>query len=323
MKTNLIIGAGQLGSRHLQGLLKYAQPQKIFVLDPLQSSLDLAEQRAQELQHNHQLSYVDNWHDLPKSFDLAIVATNSDVREQVVSHLVINYEVKYLILEKVLFQEIDAYRRVGELLNRHKVSAWVNHPRRMLNSYKEIKSLLSSGNQKIMQVVGGNWGLGCNALHLIDLFSYLADADLKSMDADLVDTELVFSKRKGFIEFTGTLKGTLDDNSIFKLTSLKGDPAPCTIKINDAETCIEIWESDTPKILIMNDEKGSEANLKPFKMEFQSSLTTRLAEDLFENNSCDLPAYEFASRTHEIFIREMLRKYNEITGSNRSKIPIT
>lgn len=323
MKINLIIGAGQLGGRHLQGLLKYSQSQNIFVLDPSPESLELTKNRAQEIQHNHTVSFINNWYDIPKSLDLVIVATNADVREQVVSVLLTNYEVKYLILEKVLFQELDSYLRVSDLIKKYKVTTWVNHPRRMFESYKSLKQLLNRDNQKIMQITGGNWGLGCNTLHFIDLFMYLTDSKLHSLDANWLDKNLLPSKRKGFIEYTGCLKGKLDDGSIFQITSLKGEPTPCTITIFEAGTRVFIQETGTPQIYILRRETNFAVEVMPFKMEFQSSLTTKLIEDLFMDNKCNLPTYDLAAQTHMVFIHEMLKRHNKLTKSNNKKLPVT
>ena len=80
MKTIAIIGAGQLGSRHLQGLLKYKTQQDIYVLDPSQDSLKLARQRADEISHQHRVHFVADWTAIPQNIELAIVATNSNVR---------------------------------------------------------------------------------------------------------------------------------------------------------------------------------------------------------------------------------------------------
>jgi len=323
MKIILIIGAGQLGSRHLQGLLKFPQPWKIFVLDPSPESLEFAKKRAQEVHHNHQVSFVNNWHDIPTSFDLVIVATNADVREEVVSVLLANYDVKYLILEKVLFQELGSYLRVSDLIKKYNVTTWVNHPRRMFDSYKEVKRLLTTGSQKIMQITGGNWGLGCNTLHFIDLFIYLTDSKLKSLDANWLDKDIIPSKRTGFIEFTGCLKGKLDDGSIFQITSLKGEQTPCSITIFEAGTRVIIQETGTPQIYNLRKETNFAVEIIPFNMEFQSSLTTKLVEDLFMNNRCNLPSYDLAAQTHMVFIHEMLKRYNKITKSNHKKLPVT
>ena len=45
----LLIGAGQLGSRHLQGLLKFQKKQFIYVLDRSEDSLTVAKKRAAEI----------------------------------------------------------------------------------------------------------------------------------------------------------------------------------------------------------------------------------------------------------------------------------
>ncbi|MCV3262394.1 Gfo/Idh/MocA family oxidoreductase [Vibrio harveyi] len=50
MKDNLlIIGAGQLGSRHLQALAQLDDKFSIYVLDPFEQSLEVAKQRYQEV----------------------------------------------------------------------------------------------------------------------------------------------------------------------------------------------------------------------------------------------------------------------------------
>src|SRR5690554_3304897 len=102
MIKNLIIGAGQLGSRHLQGMLKYDnQLQSIYIIDPSKDALNISKERAYEIEHNHQLIFQQDWNDLPATFDVVIIATNSNVREKVITQLLNNYEVKHLILEKV------------------------------------------------------------------------------------------------------------------------------------------------------------------------------------------------------------------------------
>ena len=54
----LIIGAGQLGSRHLQGLVKYLGQLEIYVLDPSIDSLIIAQEREREITHNHEIIYT-------------------------------------------------------------------------------------------------------------------------------------------------------------------------------------------------------------------------------------------------------------------------
>ena len=60
MKINVVIGAGQLGSRHLQGLLRLTIKQKIFVLEPSEVSLELNHPHPQKSSSSSSQEYVPN-----------------------------------------------------------------------------------------------------------------------------------------------------------------------------------------------------------------------------------------------------------------------
>ena len=51
MKNILIMGCGELGSRHLQGLLQSRNDLNIVVYDTFDKSLQLAMQRAEEVEN--------------------------------------------------------------------------------------------------------------------------------------------------------------------------------------------------------------------------------------------------------------------------------
>ena len=324
MKTNLIVGAGQLGSRHLQGLLNYKlHHQRLFVLDPFQKSLDIAKIRASEIESSHEIRYTLNWDELPEEFDLVIVATNADVREDVVIRLLQSCKVKFLILEKVLFQNLNSYNRIARLLEKKNVKTWVNHPRRMYKSYRELKKQLAVGQTKNYQITGGSWGLGCNALHFIDLFAFLSESQVKTIDAEWVDSTILESKRKGFIEFTGSIKGELNNSSTFQISSLKGEISAGTITIFENDKRYIIQESGTPQIITMKQENQFKPEFSTFTLEFQSGLTTIFADKIFNFGYCDLPTYNEAMQIHKIFITALLKKYNSITGLNSKSLPIT
>ena len=323
MKTIAIIGAGQLGSRHLQGLLKYKTQQDIYVLDPSQDSLKVAHQRADEISHQHRLHFVADWTAIPQNIDLAIVATNSNVREAVVLRLLENFQVNFLVLEKVLFQSLGSFSRVGDLIEKKQIKTWVNHPRRMFESYHAIKQNLLEGTPRVYQVAGGNWGLACNALHFIDLFEYLSDSQVASLNASGIDNEILLSKRNGFIEFTGTVRGLLQDGSHFSITSFRGEPSAPTIVLFDAEDRFVIQEGGTPCIYRFSKQNAFEVQTASFLMEYQSTLTERLTYAILEQGVCELPSFSHARLAHEKFIIPLLDKYNQIQNTHSDILPIT
>jgi hypothetical protein len=323
MKYIAVIGAGQLGSRHLQGLVKYSGQLEIYVLDPSIDSLKVAEHRENQITHNHEVIYTQSWEALPDFFDIVIVATSANIRETVIRKLLEHRKVRFLILEKVLFQELGAYQRVYDLLKQHNVVTYVNHPRRMFESYNNLKLKIETNSQSVFSVVGGNWGIGCNALHFLDLFVYLSGKKLLDININSIDDELLESSRKGFTEFSGTLIGHLTDGSFLSITSLKGESSPISVSIFNNDQRFIIQEGGTPQIYEFEKTNLFSCNNDTFKIQFQSELTTNITLGLLENDFCLLPRYDEARHTHELFLTKMLEKYNKISGIQSTILPVT
>ncbi len=323
MKKNLIIGAGQLGSRHLQGLLKLEANQEIYVLDPSEASLTVARERAAEIPNTHTVRYITDWQDLPIALDLVIVATGAAVRKPIVTKLLNEFKVNYLVLEKVLFQDVESHNEIAELIKQKQVPVWVNHSRRMLRHYQHIKQQL--GNNKVikMHVMGANWGLGCNTLHFIDLCSFLTGAPVRDIRTAWVDDEVFESKRPGYMEFTGTINGRMANESCFTISSLKGSSNLLTVFISTGDESWIVEEAMNACFFHQKLYAPEQDEKQPLKVEYQSSLTKRLAEDIFETGTCALPTYEQARASHVPFIEAILKKYNAVTGVEHNICPIT
>src|SRR3989338_236575 len=103
-----IIGAGQIGSRHLQALKKVSLALSVKVIDPNPESLKIARERydnAPPGQFEHKVDYRTKIPKYSDPIDLAIIATRSDVRAKITADLLKSAKVKYLILEKILFNK--------------------------------------------------------------------------------------------------------------------------------------------------------------------------------------------------------------------------
>lgn len=324
MKSNLIIGAGQLGSRHLQGLLRLELEQKIYVLDPSTDSLKISEERAKEITHNHKIIFTTSWNDVPKELDFVVVATGANVRSKVTQQLLENYKVNHLVLEKILFQDLVSYETIEALLAKTQTTTWVNHPRRMVEHYQEIRnSIMASKERAVFQVVGSNWGLACNALHFIDLCAFLTNSKVKTNNMDLIDPIVHESKRDNCIEFTGTVFGTMENGSNFIISSIDGEIGDITITVSTNSDRWIIQEGKAQKIIRMSKNNGFNPEIFSYVTEFQSFLTTRIAQDIFEIGNCNLPSYNEASESHIPFIEVALNKYIEISGVSTKICPIT
>jgi len=91
-----IIGTGQLGSRHLQGLSSISQDINISVVDPNKKAIEIAKQRLNMMPSNthvKSISYLNNLKDLASEIDLSIIATKSDVRRKIIEELLLKLRV--------------------------------------------------------------------------------------------------------------------------------------------------------------------------------------------------------------------------------------
>ena len=121
-----IIGAGQMGSRHLQGLSTLDKEVKITLFDPDKKSLSFAKRRYESMQKNNQIisiNYLQEFNKCDNYFDLVIIATNADIRKRVIEELLINARVSYLILEKVAFQSVKDFKKIIKLLDNNKIKS--------------------------------------------------------------------------------------------------------------------------------------------------------------------------------------------------------
>jgi hypothetical protein len=322
MHTIAIIGAGQLGSRHLQGLATAAIPLSIHLLDPSPASLEVARARFAEVAGSaapHRLHLATDVAQMPANIDLLISATTAGVRLPSLGALLGRCKVTNLILEKVLFQTLAEYDEAAALLREHGISAWVNCPRRMFPIYSTLKDFFGDEGPTYMNVSGANWGLGCNGVHFTDLFAFLTgDSDL-TYDAALLDQVVHPSKRAGFFEFSGTLAGRNTRRQVALQASTEGN-ARHLIVLRSASKIAVVDETGGVARLLA---EGGEWGEQRFNVLYQSQLTGPIAMDILAGKAPSLPDYETSARIHTAFIAPLLAHYNRITGANAAACPIT
>lgn len=303
-----IIGAGQIGSRHLQALSQLNRSTNIQIVDPNYKSLERARERFLQVQKNkdiQRVEYLDNIADLKNSLEIVMIATNSDVRREIIEKLLLQKKVRYVILEKVLFQKIKDFAVVNDLLVRNNVKAWVNCPHRMNNFYKQLKFKFIKVKKVDYRVSSSSLGIGCNSIHFLDLFAFLTGQINFVLFSDQLDSNIIMSKRPGFIEFTGTLYGTSSRGSNIAITSyLKGN-APLIISINsEVISCLiregegKAWISEKANNWIWKEHS--------FTMPYQSQLTNLVVQDILDTGKCDLTKYEESWNIHVPLLKSLL-----------------
>lgn len=318
MAKVVLIGAGQLGSRHLQAITQSKSAKEVFVVDPLEESLAVAKSRALEVIPKSSellISYSTSLDLIPEYIDFAVIASNSKVRFSIMQNLFEKSTVNNLVLEKILFQNIDEYQKAEELLKKHGVNTWVNCPRRMFPFYKELRNSLSQNEHIHFSYTGSDWGLACNSIHFIDLATFISGNHEWDIITDSI-SEVIDSKRAGYKEVLGTLCATGKDGSTITLTCDKQSLASGVLTISGESFTCFVDEVRGSAMLFQNNEWKP----KEFKVKYQSGLTDIVLDSIMETGTCSLTPFRESATIHSSFIAAVAAVFQD---AGISGCPIT
>ena len=324
----MVIGVGALGARHLQSLVNLSKEDiKVYSVDPNKNSLDKANEiySVSKLKGSPDAEFYADIEQIPiGDVDLAIVATNSIVRLDVVSTLLANKKVRNIVLEKFLFPRESDYIKAEKLFAKHQVNVWVNCPRRLHPVYEFIKNRINQEEKIQINVIGHNWGLGCNSIHSIDILNFLSNQVVNKVEDFGLRKKLEISKRPGYVEFTGSIKGHtsrgdlifLHDRGVERnggITYTIEQESKRFIIFPGRETVLYFWES----------EESPNFNFKSFQSPYQSELTHVIVEEILDTGVTRLPTYNQLSTSHLPLLACLLQHYNLINNTKSYVCPIT
>jgi predicted dehydrogenase len=326
-----IIGAGQIGSRHLQALAHLKESTRIQLVDPSKSSLEVACQRFHSTYKGDPkrivLQTFSTIKDLDEYQDVAIVPTDAMIRSKVIKELIQIKNIKAMIFEKVLFQTEKEYFEIDSLLQAKNIPAWVNCMLRATDFFKNLKTLLDWDKTIHMRVEGIDWGLACNGIHFLDLFSFLTGcSDFEFTDVKFHQVIQDF-KRPESKEFIGEMVGRNSKGHQLIMNCKEGDTVSKhlrglkTIYIDNGTT--EHYITVYPDQVTHRTLTGKSETEVTEPLPLQSQITHRFIEDVVRSGSCALPTYPDSMILHLCLIREFLSHLIKITGKNVTRCPIT
>ena len=312
-----IIGAGQLGSRHLQGLMTARNEMEIWVIDASDDSLKIAKERCEQVEAKTSkvVHYSQTIDALPKQLDLVVIATGSKPRANIIKSLLTHSSVKYLVLEKFLFIRLADYDEIESLITEKGVKCWVNCPRRMWPAYQKIKNLINADKPVVIEKNGKDWGLCCNSVHFIDIWMYLAGDSPMEVNMEGILPVIQDSKRSGYIELNG----------IERLSTINGDELTLGC-YEEYEGAPSVTLKNAGNIFIVDELTGvwsynGEEHVD--KTPYQSGLTGILADELLETGECRLSPYSLSSQYHKSYLAAVMSFVNKLHGCDSDTCPIT
>jgi predicted dehydrogenase len=296
-----IVGAGQLGSRHLQALAALDQASRISVVEPDESSVSRARSRWAEVATaaSPEVAWLPRITELPTALDVAIVATAADRRRAAIEALFGQSRVRHLVLEKVLFQQLADYAPTASAIAAATATAWVNCPRRMWPFYQELRARLH-GEVRVT-VSGSQWGLGSSAVHFLDLFAYLSGADDLAVTA--LHATTLPSSRPGFTELVGQLAAH-GPNGSAAIASLASGNLPIVVEVGSPSLRAIVREGEAKAWLAAADD-GWQWRETSFETTPQSRLTHRVVSELLTTGTCALTPLAASVKYHVAFLEPL------------------
>lgn len=319
MKKVAIIGAGQLGRRHLQGLVKSTQQLSIHVVDPFVDSRKAVENfiTSADAASLPPIQIHSSVGDLSGDLDLVVIATTANHRLEIIEQLTSKCNVRYLVLEKFLFNDSRDYTRASSLITKYGICAWVNTPRRFFDVYRQLREQTCNDRLLHFCVDGGDWGLCCNSVHFVDLAQFLSGAtELRAMRSHF-DGDALQSKRDGYVELTGELTGEIGSAS-FTLRSIRGSIKPITLTLYYEQQTVFVAEGAGSLWRIGQ----SQVESKTFRLPYQSEMTGVVADQLLTSGTCDLAPYADSVAAHLPLLHLFAQQAGQVTDT-WSKCSIT
>ena len=298
----LLIGCGNIGFRHLEGLLKTNLDLDIYIIE--KSKVKILEQSKKIKNKNFKnktVTFSNNFLLKNIKFDLVICATTSFERYELLRKLILKFKFSKIIIEKLAFQNILDFNKSIKLFKKNKVYCWVNCPRREQEIYKIIQRENKKNEVLSIEVSGNKWNLASNSIHFFDLF-YFFNKSLINFNQIEENLKIIPSKHHKFLELTGKFKISNENYFIFLNDQKKNRDIIVKIKtskmiyyVNETKQFVKIkFKNKTIK--------------KKIKILLQNELTEILTKKILYKKKINLSTLSEAYLSHKLLF-SAFKKY--------------
>jgi len=320
-----LIGIGNIGIRHLQGLTKIKSYIKISIIDIDSKSLKNAQNHLLQLPINNkiiQVNYFKSIKEVNSNIDLAIISTNSFERLNVIRQLLKYLKIKYIVIEKVAFQSVNDFKLAINLLKKNKIKTWVNCSGRIQKLYIFLKKKLITEKKITIYCSSNGYNIGSNAIHLLDRLVFFANSMISKIDLSSLEKKIYKSKRKNYIEFKGC----------FIAYTKRGDKLTINDEVNQNSESFLIIDTYNYKIFIYPSLDKAfllyrKNNWKILKINYesllQSNLTNNFVKDINLHGKCGLTTINESFLIHKKMLEEFIKFTNKIRNKKCNSCMIT
>ncbi|MBI3616055.1 MAG: Gfo/Idh/MocA family oxidoreductase [Candidatus Omnitrophica bacterium] len=324
----LIIGCGEIGSRHLQAVSCLSEVREIEVVDPRPEAIGIGKKRLQEMRRvqggSPKVRWLSRLEEASPGGDLCIVATQARGRCQLVQETAQILGYSNFILEKIVGQSVQELEDLAQFCVNQDLSIWVNLKSRAYPIHQRIKKILKPDEPILFSTVGGNHGLANNGIHAADLFAFYDGSERIQEAASSIDPVLHPSKRgSGLFDLSGTLIGRTERGGRFVL-SYAGDHL--------LSEQISITTRSYRCIVDHNERWAVESNAasgwiwRPAPVDGEllvSQMTREFALDILTQGRCALPTLRESLVAHRFILEAVKPHFNRLLGKEVALCPVT
>jgi len=323
----LIVGCGQLGSRHLQAVAALSQVREIEVVDPRPEALALGRERLEDVpdrQPATRYRWCSSLEEATREGDLCILATQAQGRCQLLQDIAGQLGYRQFLLEKIVGQSIEELDQLLEFVQAREIAAWVNLKSRAYPIHQRIAQRLDVADPILFHAMGGNHGLANNGVHTADLFAFYDGATRIELVGSSIDPILHPSKRGSQVfDLSGTLQGVTDKGSHFVLSYARDHAQSEQIAITTRRyrwmvDHLQRWAVES------HPETGGRWEPVPFEGNLAvSEMTKAFAADILRSGRCALPTLEESLVAHRFILGALQPAFSRLLEREVDLCPVT
>lgn len=314
-RTVLLVGLGNIGLRHLQGLAPLARRLDLWGVDLDEAGV--ARARAEwEAIPGAEGQFATSIPAASPAPDLVILATSAGGREGL-TMTVLDRGARSLVLEKVVFDNRAAFDRVGEALRSRGAAARVNCARRMWPVYQALAGICAAAGSPVrLRARGRALGLACNGVHFIDLLQMLSGGqDVRCLESEL--SAPWPSKRPGFYEAWGRAAFATPAGGRLELVVEAHGPEAVEVELEIGDRVLRIEEAAG-----LVHEAGRPTAIFG-RAPYQSELTAAMAAGLLDTGDSLLPDLRTSQQAHAALFDALTASFEAAGLARDGRIPIT
>jgi predicted dehydrogenase len=323
----LIIGCGQIGSRHLQAVATLENISEVHIVEPSDQAVQVAKTRLADVKginKNIKFSWFQELNDYSAGGDICIIATTAKVRPMALKAAAGSLKYRKFILEKIVCQSAGEYSDLMQFIFKSGIQAWVNCQTRAYAIHKYIKSCISGTGPIMFANTGGNWGLACNGIHYADLFIFYDGTDKISAAGAKIDAIIHSSKRgPDVFDLSGSLYGYSDKGSHCTISYAPHHMAPDLVTVSNDKFRFVVdhirgiaYESRA--------DKNWEWRRIPIEENLMvSSISRKLVSDILEGKNSGLPTLAESFPAHSYILDGLLPHFNKLLKTENKFCPVT